>query len=694
MESLSPIQKTLEEILATEEFDRLHPFKEGSSWLTMTEQERELLATLFVTQGTKQLKKGDTKALESFDLAVKIAPSSPTIHYKQAVAYSSQHNNIRCLNAAHRSLQTCIALNPQYLEAWCAWGSTLVRIGLFHGDSRYFEEADEKFLEADKLAVDASSQKRAECYWQWGFSWYCHGKQGGEAHDYRIAIEKYRKSAEWGLQHPDFWNHYGDTIAELAILIGRKELFIEAMERYRNAVKLAPDQYRGWLNLACSCQRIFEYNRDEVYFNFANESFMRAAELKVDEVELWLNWGLLFSFSGKCRGAIEHFHTSFEKFAKANTCEPDHPVVLSRWAEALKLCGVCSERVDLLKEAEAKIVKGLELYPNNAHMWCIYGNCLTELGRYFGESAFFDQAIEKFKYGISLEQYSPLLWHGLSLAYFACGELRHDVQMLEQSVRYCAKVMECGGQSWPPFWNDWGVALMKLAEFNNDQSAVEAAIEKFERAINRPSEDGAEREGCELEWLYNYGCALDFLGDFTDDAQYHEKAVQVLAQVVQQDPTYLHARYNLALALSHLGDLTDDIEYLQRASEQFQILLQHDTEDETAWNDWGVTLLHLALRLHDPLHPDQSQKLYAQAEEKFQHAVALGNASAFYNLACLNSLTGHYPLAMHYLERVEAAGALPPLEDILHDEWLDGVRHTSDFRHFINLITDKDKPTS
>jgi tetratricopeptide (TPR) repeat protein len=184
---------------------------------------------------------------------------------------------------------------------------------------------------------------------------------------------------------------------------------------------------------------------------------------------------------------------------------------------------------------------------------------------------------------------------------------------------------------------------------------------------------------------------LDFLGDYTEDAAYYEKAAEVLSKVLRIDPEYYHARYNLALALSHLGETSSDIHALQKANELFELLLEKDNEDEMAWNDWGLSLLHLAQLIEDPLNTELARKCFEEAENKFLHAAALGFTPAFYNLACLYSLNGNASTAMHYIERAELAGSLPPIEDLMHDDWLYFLRQTPTFRHFLSQLVIKDQ---
>lgn len=351
------------------------------------------------------------------------------------------------------------------------------------------------------------------------------------------------------------------------------------------------------------------------------------------------------------------------------------------------LLGANTENLELLHEAKRKISSGLEVLADNAYAWYVYGVCLCELGRYFSAEEYYVQAIEKFQQGLNLKSTHSLLLQGMASAYFSIGDMNGDAAAIETSVGFCKKVHDTGEKLFPQFLNDWGIALMKLGEMTNEQSHIEAAAEKFELAINNRLD--CSEEQVDIEWLYNYGCAMDFLGDFHEEAIYYEKAIEVLSHILKLDPEYTHARYNLALALFHLGELEDDIDSFHKAIELFQELVQNDPEDEIAWNDYGLTLLNLAVMTNDAVQSVKSQKYFEQAESRLQQAVALGNVHAFYNLACLYALSENLLAAIHYIERAESCEALPPVEDVMHDEWLESLRYEPAFRQLISRLHNK-----
>jgi len=689
MDKETQLKKTLEEIQLHGSYEQLAAFKDSALWNKMKPDERDLLAKLFVTMGTRHLERGEGAVLEAFDTAAQIAPQNYQIYYMKGMAYATQSNNAQFLISACKSFAKAAKLNACDFDSRHCYATTLIRLGLIQEEVHHFQEALVTFAEIVERAIEIPKDKLPTFYWDWGQAWFFLGKLAGEALDFRMAIEKYTLAADHGLSSASFWNAVGDAYVELAFLIGRKELFFEALDYYNRAIAIDPASFQSWFNLGCTHQCIFEITTDAAHFARAVDCFEEASSTDSEHAALWFKWGQLLATMGKFKRDTDFLQTSLEKFAFANKFEPRHPGILGRFGEAQMLLGANLERVDLLKEAEDKICRSIEIHPDNPEIWYLYGVCLNEFGRYFADSSYYKQAIEKFQHGLSLNQADPLLWYGLAMSHYAMGDLDGDKLLLEKSVRYFSRVLEFGGQQFFQFWNDWGVALMRLAEITNDQAYLEASLEKFENIINH--EHNFDDEKVDVEWLYNYGCALDFFGDFTDDLLYYEKAVQVLNHVLTSDSDYAHARYNLALALSHLGESASDIDSLTKAIEHYQILLAHDPEDEMAWNDWGLTLVHLGQLVYEAARPDESLKLYEQAEAKFSQAISLGCLSAFYNLACLHAIMRNYSAAMHFLERAASCEVLPAIEDLLHDEWLDELRETPEFKTFLFNLTSREE---
>jgi len=687
MKKLMSSQRVFKEIAEKQTYDRLEEYKSNEVWSALTDADREALALLFVSKGELELKNGNKTVTQTFALASRIAPSSVKVLLRQGLAFAQQQRNIRCLLLACKVLKLATALDASCFEVWFLWAKVLVQIGNFHNEAKYLKEADDKFSKA----MDIASKKNSvdgKFFWQWGLCWYYHGKLSGEAMDFKIAVDKYQEASQCGVRDACFWNDYGNALVDLGCLLGRYELIFSASQMYQSAIDADGEYFPARLNLACSYQELYEVSGAEDFFRLADESFRGAVALNTDDVSLWIKWGVLYLNAGKLQRDVRRVESAIERFQKANDCEPRHSLVLERWAEAETLLGLYTDRLDLLRAAEAKILESCTLASDGSHIWYVYGCCLNALGRYFDDMDYYHHALDRFQHGLSLHPKEVKLIHGMALSYFAIGDSCGDVSMLEKSIGCFNDAVALGNINASQFWNDWGVALMKIAQLSDSRPSLEEAVEKFEYAITMQGGD-QDTTMLDPELLYNYGCALDFLGDFSDEASYYERSIKVLAQVVVLDPDYVHARYNLAIAWSHLGELTSDVDCFRKALEQFEAVIANDNEDEMAWNDWGLALLNLANLINDPACEQDTKTLYQQVENTLFRAIALGSVQAFYNMACLYSLMGNYAGAIHHLERAMIAGTLPPLDDMMHDEWLEGLRSTESFHSFVNHIASK-----
>lgn len=687
---MTPIYQILVDIQKTQSFERLEAFKDPQTWVTMTDEERHLLSNLFLAHGVQQLSEKAPQVLESFDFALKASIFSPLISYQQGLAFALYSDHLSCLHLACQSFAQAIEKDSQFLDAWYMWGKTLCQLGILDHQSTYFIESEQKFAQVEQLlnqGVQSSEVDYATLYWMWGRSWAFLGKDSGEPIEYYQAILKYRLASELGCQQTDFLSDYSRALVDFAALVDAHPLLLEALQFLDQAIQQDASKEENWLLRAYCLSRLYEVTGEEELAEAAIKNFSYIAELNSEDAMMWLKWGQLEALMGKLKHDFALIESALQRFERAHQLEPDHPQILGAWGDSELFLGAQTDQLTFIQSAKKKIAKSLQLQSDNPDIWYLYGSCLNELGRYFGDESFYHQAIKKFQYGLSLTRRHSLLWYGLSLAHFALGELNEHIPTLEKASLYCTRMMEHGGKVVAQFWNDWGIVLLKLGELTEKRSYVEAAIEKFEQAFKQPIFDLDQAEA-DLEWAYNYGCAFDLLGDLSNEARHFEKAVQVLSQVLQIDPDYMHARYNLALALSHLGEETGEIEYYQKAIENFRLIVEQDPEDELIQLDYGIALTHLALLIQEAHQTDKSQDYFRLAENHLLQAVYLGHTQAYYQLAAFYSVTGHYVHAMQYLERARAFGTLPPHEDLMHDDWLEGLRQTPAFRQFIHQLPD------
>lgn len=683
----SPIlEKTLLQVYSSQTYQEvekacLEGFSEG-----LALDELELLGLLVAMKGEERLEKEPQMSQLFFDLAEKIAPGNSKILCRLALAYLSLSSASDNIAKVCQVVEKLLSLDPLCFEGWFIWANALMTEGIQKQNSVLLFQAEEKFQKADRCRMEKDASGKL-FFWRWGLCWHSIAKDSGEASDFKTAIEKYKLAIQENIDTFLFWNDYGNALIDLGCLVSLKELFIEASDCYAKAIQQAPDFFEAWFNLGCSYQRLYEWIETKETFDLAQACFERASLLQSEDPTLWYRWGELLLSRGKSERRVEDLQLALEKYRKAQDSLPMHPLVLRDLAEVLMLLGAKESNLQNLEDAENYVLRAIEQQPEKTSHWVVYGLCLLEKGHYFNNQKTYEEAIEKFQHGLALDRLNPHLWYGLALAHMSLGILKQEIQYFEKASRFFSRCLETGGDLPFSFWNDWGVALMYAGEIRQSASLLEKAIAKFEYLFNKYREKHGGFSTVSPKWLYHYGCAWDVLGNIMDDETLYEKAIQILSQVLSLDPHFPNAHYRLALAFGHWAEVTGEIEGFYRAMDHLHAVIANDPEDDMAWNDWGLACLHLAQLLHDPARPDVEQRLFQQAETKFMHAISLGNIEAFYNLACLHSLQHHYEAAFHYIQKAETFGSLPSVDELMQDDWLEGLRSTADFPLFLREIS-------
>jgi len=682
---MSNIRSTLIAILNDHSFDRLEPFKQTEVWKSFSYDDRVLLARLLVMQGASQLNQGNQQVLESFEIAKQISSNSPEILYQQSCVLNAQKDNIRCLTLARETLEIALQQDATFFKGRYLLGQVLTNIALFEGESHLFHEADSHYQTAESLLnKDPDFTRLDEFYWKWGYCLDSLGNISEEPVDFLKAVEKYRIAYNYNCPEAEFYNDFGQSLAHLGVLLVNIDYHVEALKMFDRASCIDKGNFNGWFFQALSILTLSDDKNYEHLLDKADICLSKAADIDHNVSELWYRWGQLDAMIGKKGRDLSRMQLSLAKFYKALQLEPGTYGIIVSCAEIEIFLGVHEEKIEMLQSAHLKLLKCVDALSHEPNVWYMLGSCLCEMGTYFNDEEYYHQAIAKFQQGLSMSGYHPLLWYGMALAQYSLGDLKQQQDHLEKALEYFSRVLEFEKGAPPQFYNEWGVALLKLGDMTLQANYVEMAIEKFEKALNQPSVD---EKTLNLEWIYNFGCAYDLLGDLKEDSRYFERSVQILSHVLHIDPNYHFARYNLALTYSHLGEAILDVESYQKSIEHFQHLLERDPEDDLIHLDFGMTLTNFGLLIYDVHHPDNAQTVYHQAENHLMQSALLGNTQAYYQLAGLYSINGQFEQAMHFLERSQFCGNLPELEELMHDEWLEALRQTLPFRQFIKQLS-------
>ncbi len=598
--------------------------------------------------------------------------------------YGRQQQKGRALLVALDKLIRAQELDPSHFNSTFAWrhlwGKTLVHLSRLAHDVSFVEKALKHFTTAAK-----ASDAKSELYWDWAEAWLLLGVHSAEICDLKQALEKFQEAASRGCASPLFRIDYAVAYTIYGTHLGDPSFLEQALSLLQGVIadtydpdgEVTAAHARAWIAYASAMKRRYLLTHLQSHFVEADTTFREAILSVPTHVDLWLEWGELYLYTGWLRRDLKAIEVGLDKLTSSKVKEGDPLRVSALLGRGLLLLGLFIEDLKLIQEGRERVNAAGEIAPRHPEL--LTASALAEyvFGAYFSDEKAYAQAVHIFEEGVENDATSVENWHGLFQTYLSWGILSEDPSLARKGVHAIARLCELRPHS-PIHSTEWGIALLQLKDLEVDldiqQALVEEAIVKFKQAYGLHED---------LETLFNLGCALDQLGDLTGDEEDYEKAIGILSQVYTNRPQDPQVCYHLALTLSHFGELSSHVESLYQSVELFETLADADPEDATLWGDFGYTLLNLAELLYDPLSVEKGEALRREAEKRLLHAAEAGNGDANYHLACLYSLAGLLEISLHFLKRAEEADVLPPREDLEHDEWLANVRNTDLFKEFI-----------
>ncbi len=632
-------------------------------------------AQSLVSLGEERLLQGHlAEGLDAFRKAeTMLGDSDPSLYYREGLSlfeYGSEEGREQALLLACKKFKLAHRLDPANIDALHAWGNTLALLGERQNEHHYFVDAKNKYEQA--MEIDTPS---ADLLWDHGIIWGYIGDHSGEAVDYQKAIHSFESAIEAAQRLPaDFWIDFGLAALSLAPLVMDVRQVIKAVGCYKHAISQDDSCFDSWSGLADALSALYEYTHDEDHFLQANECYANCSKIAPQEADHWLEWAGFLLNSARRSSDLKRLRLCLEKCHRAYACDNENPLTLATWAEALALLGQLTERLDLIYEAENKIAEAFEIDEDDPALWYSLGMCFCCFGAYFNDYDYYYQAIEKFQIGLSIDRSDDELWHAIANTYTKVGTLEGDSDLLIQSLKFYEKTLSLVESSTRHI--DYAKSLSKLGEMTHEKKWLEQSIYHFEVALSM------QKNAVYLhpEWLFSYASTLDMLGDYHDDEKFYVRAIEIFSHVLMVDPDFHHIHHRLAQAFCHLGELMNEIDYFYRAIHHLRLALRHDEDNDQMILDWGIALVNIAQ--HTPILTDV-QQLMNEAEQKMTLAAKLGNAQAYYHLSCIFSLLQQNDRAMLFLQKASHFAALPPMDELLGDEWLEGLRSTSEFQEFL-----------
>lgn len=647
--------------------------------------EKKKLASDLLKKGEEILSKEDLSAIKLFNEAAQLDPSNPLIWYRQGLAFfefGCQTNKEKSLLMASKNFKIAVSLDSEIFDFWWAWGNVLFVLGTQKDEYHYFLEAKKKYKHAIALSQNQSDDILSEVHWDNGLIHSHIADHSGEAIDLKKAIDEFHKSLSYQTDAPAaFWNDLGNAYLKMGYLINENNIYIQAIEYFKTATQKSKKLTDAWSSIAEAYSELYINTLDENYFNLANQHYEISLEQNPLNGDLWLEWARLLGESGKLNKDTKKLRASIEKCIRANRRNKNTNQITGQWVESLSFLGAYTNRLDLIVEAENRIMKETDLYSEESDLWYSYGICMKAFAIYYDDTDYDQFAIEKFQIGLSLDRSNPELWYELATCHSKVGKNLEDIEMLERAIKFFVKAIDLK-PACPNIIFDYAKALTFLAEQTLNQKTLEEAVKQFEIALNLQKNAILAHP----DWIFYYGSALDLLGDLFENESYYLKAIEIFNNVLLVDPDFPKIHFKLALCFSHILEVNSKTEYFEKAINCFKLASKQDPEDDNVWLEWGLTLTSFA---YDNFSDEIKKQYYLEAEQKIIKAGQLGNQHAHYHLACLYSLTNRFEEAILFLEKAKSSDMLPPIEEMLDDEWLDNLRTTEIFSNFLHQIEKK-----
>ncbi len=629
------------------------------------------------------IKQNLEKGSAFFSEAIELKPNNPKLYFDQGLSFfefGTEDGKEKSLLLANKKFKTATALLPEYFDAWFMWGMTLSHLGKTLQKHHYFLEAEEKLQKALLICQGQTPDTLADLYKEYAIVKMEIAKQSKEAHDWFLSMEAFETSSTLISQpDPDFWNQFGLACFSLATQVNDIRLCVKAIHNFKHAITYESSNYEGWKNLSFAMSFLYECTHDEDHFSQTNDCFGTCVQIHPLADHIWLEWAFFLCKSGKNLSDTRRIQSAIEKCMKAKAINDSNPLILICLGESLSLLGELSEKI----EGQSKILEAAEEIPSDPKVWRALGESFVSLGKYFGEYDYLYQAIEKFQEGLSLDRTCHELWFSIAKTYTLVGTMLGDIESLEKAETFYHKAINLNPRS-SYYHFELAYCLSKLGEFSHEERFLESSIKEFEQVLSM------QKNALYLhpDWLFEYAKALDLYAEFFEEESHYQKAIEIFSHILMIDPDFPQIHYQLALTYSHLGELSGEIEPFYRALHFFKLAAKHEEESDQILVDLGVTLINIAQHSIDSL---EVEICYRDAEVKLTQAVKSGNLQGYYQLACLFSLLGQTERSLAFLMKTDSFNALPSIDDLLEDEWLDRVRCSDEFQNFLHYLERKSR---
>ncbi len=614
---------------------------------------------------------------------------------KAALLEGRKGCSISLLREALSHFKEASKLENNLFEVHLHAGITYLSLEKATGAFHYIGEAAKRFEKARSAAGGRGDHPLLD--WNEALAAQKLGSHYGEPLEVQRSINLFEKARNSSRRFPaQFWIDYALSHKLLAEKTSSFTPYERAAGLLKNALTENPSSAHAWEELGHTLFQLYFATRNPSQVNRADSCFGSALhwlapspdESSSDQKmgELYLRWASNLLEVGRANRDEHTLKSAIEKCQFAANHLGQTPELLALWADALSIYALDNEDRFLLLQAKQKIEQAYTKERATPQICYAYGNVLAANGRYFEELDTLFRATEKYQEGLSINSALPKLWTALAevFAETALMENRGDdapFELYHRASHCYTKALNLMPSA--PLLFDCACHLYTYALQTEKEEDYAFAIKQFQSAF---AAFGGPFVNLAPHWITTYAAALCALGQVLESENHYLLANECYKRLLLIDPDYpdLHANYAGALVcLSTYKEDREANDLLIKAVHHFRIAHNSDPENDEILVDWASVLITLA---DESLFEAEMDELYFDAETKLCQAAALGNTRGLYLLASLYAILGKNEKSISLLQKASEYDALPPVEEMLEDDSLDGVRGTSAFRSFISQL--------
>ena len=341
--------------------------------------------------------------------------------------------------------------------------------------------------------------------------------------------------------------------------------------------------------------------------------FSEASAIKPEDPKLYFEQGLSLVDFGTEEGKEKTLLAANKKIKQATTLFPEYFEAWHLWGLSLSFLGKTYEETHYFFEAEKKLLKAVEL-SNKAdaeQLFDLYfelGSVKTALAKRSGEACDWQTAIDAFDKASTVKNIKDIaFWNQFGLASLKLAALLCDVKLCVKSI-HCFKCAITQESNSYESWKNLSKSMEFLYERTHDEDHFVQANECFNTAIQLAPLDAPFW----LEWAQ----FLAKSGKVTEDTRRLRLAIEKCTKAYEIDPTLPEVLACWGEALSLVGEKGEQIELIHEGQNKATEATEMDPSNPELFRALGETLNCLGRYFEDADY-------HYQAIEKFQAGLTI-----------------------------------------------------------------------